>query len=43
VLNGGELCGRDLHALDCPTQSQPSLLVLTRPNLTSAILELDVS
>ena len=31
VLNGGELCGCDLHARDCLAQTTRSLLVLTRP------------
>jgi len=32
VLDGGELLGCDLHARDCPAQSQKSPLVLTRPS-----------
>ena len=35
VLDGGELLGCDLHARDCPAQSQKSPLVLTRPNSRS--------
>ena len=31
MLNGGELCGRDLHGRYCPAQTTRSLLVLTRP------------
>ncbi|MBP8928688.1 MAG: hypothetical protein KBG45_07735, partial [Ottowia sp.] len=42
VLDGGELLGCDLHARDCPAQSQKSPLVLTRPNRHTGLFLLGV-